>query len=143
MLEPDVVIFKSEITYRLPKGVNPANRVYFDHVIPIDYEDYVTDVLARDLTKTNLNIKQTHGPSFEVPELADQKNQTDYLWYRIDITDAAKRALEIKEKVVIFETAEYFKRRRLPFPRRISMKDKQNLEMYDSKYFLTPYFVQN
>jgi hypothetical protein len=116
--------------------------VYFDHTIPIDYEDYVTDLLARDLSKSNLEIKLMNGPSSEVPELADMKNVTDYMWYRIDITEAATKALESKETTVILETAEYFKRRRLPFPRRISMKDKQNLEMYDSKYFLTPYFVE-
>ena len=124
MLEPDVVIFKSEITYVLPKNADVSKRVYFDHVIPIDYEHYVTDVLARDLTKTNLDIKQTNGPSFEVPELQAEKNVTDYIWYKIDVTEAAAKALEAKEKVIIFETAEYYKRRRLPFPRRISMKDK-------------------
>lgn len=52
------------------------------------------------------------------------KNVTDYMWYRIDVTEAATKALETKEKFIILETAEYFKRRRLPFPRRISMKDK-------------------
>jgi len=46
------------------------------------------------------------------------------MWYRIDITEAATQAMKTKKKHVIFETAEYFKRRRLPFPRRISMKDK-------------------
>lgn len=34
---------------------------------------------------------------------------------------------------------EYFKRRRAPYPRRITIKDKQNLELYDSKYYLSPY----
>ena len=142
MLEPDVVIFKSEITYNLPKSAEIGQRVYFDLTIPIDYEHYVTDVLARDLTKSNLDIRKMSGPSHEMPELQEMKNVTDYMWYRIDVTEAATKALETKEKFIIFETAEYFKRRRLPFPRRISMKDKQNLDMYDSKYFLTPYVVE-
>lgn len=69
MLEPDVVIFKSEITYNLPKSAEIGQRVYFDLTIPIDYEHYVTDVLARDLTKSNLDIRKMSGPSHEMPEL--------------------------------------------------------------------------
>jgi oligosaccharyltransferase complex subunit alpha (ribophorin I) len=43
---------------------------------------------------------------------------------------------------VTLEISEYFKRRRQPFPRRITIKDNQNLELYDTKYFLSAYEVE-
>lgn len=67
---------------------------------------------------------------------------TDYLWYEIDITEAAESARANKESKVTIEVTEYFKRRRAPYPRRITIKDKQNLELYDSKYFLSPYSIR-
>ena len=91
------------------------------------------------MTKRDLIIERTQGPSFFVNEL-DPKNTTNYI--TIDVTDAAKTAIKKKENVILFEINEYFKRRRAPFPRRITLKDSQNLELYDSKYVLSPFTVE-
>jgi len=62
--------------------------------------------------------------------------------FEIDITEAAGTAQENSENTIILEITEYFKRRRSPYPRRITILESQNLELYDSKFFLTPYFVK-
>ena len=123
MLEPDVTVFKTEVKFELPKNAHKQKQVTFSHVVPIDYADEITDVLAKDIENKNLKVQRVSGPSFKIAELP-LVNLTDYLWYEIDITEAAQSALNAKETIVTLELTEYFKRRRAPYPRRITLKDK-------------------
>lgn len=69
-------------------------------------------------------------------------NVTDYIWFEIDISEVAGAAKQNSEKTVTIDITEYYKRRRAPYPRRITILESQNLELHDSKYFLSPYLVK-
>ena len=90
--------------------------------MPIDYEDDLTDILATDSKKKDLIVKKVDGPTFDLKELA-YYNQTDYLWFTIDVTEVTKKAIKKNEESVVINIEEFFKRRRMPFPKRISLLD--------------------
>ena len=83
----------------------------------------MTDVLAKDDAKRDLKIERVKGPSFKIDEL-HPGNETNYIWFQVDVTDVANSALEKDETTIVIEISEFFKRRRVPFPKRISIKEK-------------------
>ena len=83
----------------------------------------MVDVQATDAKKKQLDIKRVDGPTFDIQELQN-RNQTDYLWSTIDVTDGVKKAIKKNEASIIITVEEYFKRRRMPFPKRITIKDQ-------------------
>lgn len=53
-MEPDVTVFKAEVTFELPQKTGP--KVVFSHIVPIDYNDDLSDVLAKDSVNRDLKI---------------------------------------------------------------------------------------
>jgi hypothetical protein len=78
LLEPDTTIWKSEVIFTFPK--NSGKNVYFTHIVPIDYKEDLTDVVAQDVAKRDLKVERVSGPSFKIDEL-DHKNVTNYIWF--------------------------------------------------------------
>jgi hypothetical protein len=46
------------------------------------------------------------------------------MWFTIDVTEGVKKAVKKNEESVVLTVEEYFKRRRMPFPKRITIKDQ-------------------
>jgi len=58
LLEPDVTVWKSEVSFELPPNAATSKRVIFNHIVPIDYSDDLTDVLAKDSVNRALKIQR-------------------------------------------------------------------------------------
>lgn len=128
MLEPDVVIYTNDISFKpsLPKNAN----TYFEYIAAVDYENTLVDLVIKDATRMDepLKIERLEGSKLFHKSLTTY-NETDFNWYRIEITDMLKYS---RDGIVHLEVKEYHKRRRTPFPEAIPLKSVQTMEFFDS-----------
>lgn len=136
MLEPDVVIYTNEIKFK----PSDSKNTYFEYIVAEDYRHNLVDLIMFDTRKMN---EPHHAEKIESSQLYSKSlttfNQTDYLWYRIDISGALR---DSKDGTVHLTVKEYHKRRRIAFPDAVPLGSKQTMEFFDSKFLLTPYAVE-
>jgi len=119
-MEPDVTVFTNEISYR-PK----ENQSTFQYAVAADYENTLVELLVRDQIKFDgyLIARRVETPDYVADVYA--KNLTDYLWFEVDISEAAATS---RDGLVHLEVKEYFKRRREAFPESIATTEMQTLQ---------------
>lgn len=85
-----------------------------------------------------LAIEKANGSKL-YSRTATPYNETDFMWYRLDIQELLK---ESRDGQVHLQIKEYHKRRRIPFPDAIPLKAVQTMEFFDSQYLLSPYEIE-
>ena len=141
MSEPDVIQFENTIVFR-PGAANKINdKTIFEYVVAADYADTLVDLEATNAdTNYPLKVSRAEYPLLPDALQASQYNATDFLWFRIDVSENFHEGAEVDEEVRI-DINEYHKRRREAFPKRLSLLDEQTMRVGDSRYLLTPYSV--
>ena len=140
LLEPDVVIYTNDIDFTPKKAYENGVKTVFQYVVAVDYENTIVSIDAKDSTAAHQTIKavRVDAPAF-FDESSTPYNQTDFIWFELDVTEQLKAS---KDEMVHLEITEYHKRRRTPFPESVRIVDTQTMEFLDSCYFLTPYQVK-
>ena len=103
------------------------HKVFF-HAVPLEYEDLLTSVVVRD----NENIKDLKVSKAKKPPQQEFKdlNLDNYAFYKIELLEDGPQNLEIRE---------VYKRRILPLPKEIALREEQLVKFDDNKYFLSVY----
>ena len=134
--EPDVVIFSNFIAFKPGTGSWVNGRLIFEYVVAADYEQTLVELSAFDsATKYRIAVERAAGP-LAYSERMQNFNSTDYLWFRVDLTE------QDQGDPVLLEINEYHKRRRDAFPSKLSILDEQSMQFTDSRFLLSPYRVQ-
>lgn len=137
MLEPDVIIYTNDISFK-PDAKLSQN--YFEYVVAEDYKNTLVDLTVFAVSNVDepLHFEKLDSSKLYSKSLA-RFNETDFIWYRLDITEMMK---ESRDGQVHLQIKEYHKRRRTPFPESITLKTAQTMEFFDSQYLLSPYEVE-
>ncbi len=64
------------------------------------------------------------------------QNSTWYNFYSIEFENPK----EMSHSMVI---TQWFKSRRVPFPKKVDINEDQNIKFEDSKYYMSPYLTKN
>ena len=87
--EPDIISIASKIAFT-PGDLNKTTngKTIFEYVVAADYADTLVDMDATDpQTNYNLRISRAEGP-LDLSQMAKSRyNETDFLWFQIDITE--------------------------------------------------------
>ena len=87
--EPDVISFANKIAFT-PGAANKAanGKTIFEYVVAADYADTLVDLDATDpQTNYNLRISRAEGPLDLNQMVKSRYNETDFLWFQIDISE--------------------------------------------------------
>ena len=139
MLEPDVVIYTNEISFKPDERA--ANKpAFFEYVVAEDYRTTLVDLVFHDARKMDEPLPVEKADSSKLySRAATPYNETDFMWFRLDIQGLLA---ESRDGQVHLQVKEYHKRRRIPFPDAIPLKAVQTMEFYDSQFLLSPYEVE-
>ena len=92
----------------------------------VDYADTLVDLEAMN-ADTNYPLKVMRAEQPLSPDSLTHYNATDFLWFRIDVSESYKAALadhNDEQAEVHIEINEYHKRRRDAFPERLGLKEE-------------------
>ena len=122
LLEPDVVIYTNDIDFKPDEEYSSGQKTVFQYVVAADYEDTLVSIEARDATTLQQPIStQRLERAIYFDEKATEYNETDFIWFEVDITEQYKVS---KDGMVHLELTEYHKRRRNPFPESVALIEK-------------------
>ena len=97
MSEPDIIHFENTVVFR----PGPANKqtnnderstTIFEYVVAVDYADTLVDLEAMN-ADTNYPLKVTRAEHPLNPDTLTHYNATDFLWFRIDVSESYKAAM--------------------------------------------------
>jgi hypothetical protein len=86
MLEPDVVIYTNDISFKPDE--RSLKQGFFEYIVAEDYRDTLVDLVFFDARKMDepLTIEKADGSKL-YSRTATRYNETDFMWYRLDIKD--------------------------------------------------------
>jgi hypothetical protein len=120
MLEPDVIIYTNEITFR-PDDSLKGKDVFYEYIVAEDYRDTLVDLVffdGRSMREPLTGFTKMESSSLYSPDVTSY-NQTDFMWWRLDVSALYKEA---RDGNVYLTVKEYHKRRRIAFPESIPLK---------------------
>ena len=88
LLEPDVVIYTTEIAFKPGKDDElPDGRVIFEYVVAEDYRETIALVEAQDRTRQSAKLPtQRSDKSLKFYQEDTTHSEDEFLWYQIDIS---------------------------------------------------------
>ena len=86
MLEPDVIIYTNDLTFKPEVTIN-QKQVFLEYIVAEDYKNTLVDLVVRDLTRMDEPMEIESITSSKLFDRNSHYNETDFMWYRIDITN--------------------------------------------------------
>ena len=103
-----------------------------------DFADHLVGIEASDTTDYQKKVQIQSGGRFFNNTVTDVEPQ-DVKIYTFDISEQVKSSTD---GMVHLEVTEYYKGRRIPFPARVELTERQTMQFLDSKYLMSPYRVE-
>jgi hypothetical protein len=130
-----VVEVTTDITFKTGKGVGSEPYYY---VIPSDnYEQHLVSIDAvLSNTQAEVPVKRIQASEVKNSDAKSaiaEKNASDIILFKIVLPTSESKA------VVRLTIKELYKRRKEPFPSKISIRDDMSLRFVDSMYYISVY----
>ncbi len=128
---PGVIEVVSDIKFKPLK----ANEAYF-FVIPQDLEDHLVSLTAvNSITQTEAKVEKVNKIPAELQKVVSEKNASDTVFFKIETKTSDQSGKGVNSITV----REIYKRRKEPFPAKVSIREDLSLRFVDSKYYISVY----